>query len=145
MVARPPKELVLLVVPAICVTLLLALAAGGCVSKSKAQAQARAAFMAGQQQAVARMQEVQAQAQGPSVTINGQVRNRVVPWTEGLTLAQALVAADYYGTADPGQVIVVHNGLATRVDPKQLFNGADIPLQPGDVVQLIPQAAAPNR
>ena len=140
MAARRPKELVLLAVSAICVTLLLALAAGGCVSKSKAEAKARAAFMAGQQQAVARMQQVQTQAQGPNVTINGEVRNRVVPWTEGLTLAKALVAADYYGAADPGQVIVVHNGLATRVDPKQLFSGVDIPLQPGDVVQLVPQA-----
>src|ERR1035437_11017856 len=74
--------------------LLLAVLLGGCVSKSKADARARAAFIAGQQQAVARMQQIQ--GQGPSVTINGEVRNRVVPWTEGLTLAKAVVAADYY-------------------------------------------------
>jgi len=117
--------------------LLVAVALGGCVSKGKANAQARAAFMAGQQQAMARMQ----QAQGPSVTINGEVRNHVVPWTEGLTLAKAVLAADYCGAKDPGQLLIVHNGIATHVDPKQLLSGVDIPLQPGDIVQLVPQAA----
>ena len=118
-------------------TLLVAVALGGCVSKGKANTQARAAFMAGQQQAMARMQ----QAQGPSVTINGEVRNHVVPWTEGLTLAKAVLAADYCGARDPGQLLIVHNGIATHVDPKQLLSGVDIPLQPGDIVQLVPQAA----
>ena len=117
--------------------LLLAVLLGGCVSKSKADARARAAFMAGQQQAVAHMQQTQA----PSVTVNGEVRNRVVPWTEGMTLAKAVVAADYYGAKDPGELIIVHNGIATHVDPKQLLSGVDIPLQPGDIVQLVPQAA----
>ena len=117
--------------------LLVAVALGGCVSKGKANAQARAAFMAGQQQAMARMQ----QAQVPSVTINGEVRNHVVPWTEWLTLANAVLAADYCGAKDPGQLLIVHNGIATHFDPKQLLSGVDIPLQPGDIVQLVPQAA----
>ena len=94
----------------LCGALLLAAAFGGCVSKSKADAQARAAYLAGQQQAMMRMQQAQTQGQGPCVTVNGEVRNHVVPWTEGLTLAKALVAADYLGTADPGQIIIVHNG-----------------------------------
>jgi molybdopterin converting factor small subunit len=116
----------------------------GCVSKSKADAKARAAFLAGQQQAVMRVQQAQTQGQGPSVTVNGEVRNHVVPWTEGLTLANALVAADYLGAADPGQILIVHNGRATRVEAKQLLSGVDIPLQPGDIVQLMPQSAAPK-
>lgn len=121
----------------VCGTLLVAVALAGCVSKGNANAQARAAFMAGEQQAMARMQ----QAQGPSVTINGEVRNHVVPWTEGLTLAKAVLAADYCGTKDPRQIIIVHNGIVTRVDPRHLLSGVDIPLQPGDIVQLVPQAA----
>ena len=56
-----------------------------------------------------------------------------------------MLAADYYGAADPGQIIIVHNGMATRVDPKQLLSGVDIPLQPGDIVQLMPQAAPPKQ
>lgn len=129
----------------LCVPLLLAVALAGCVSKSKADARARAAFMAGQQQAVARMQQVQAQTQGPSVTVNGEVRNRVIPWTEGLTLAKAVLAADYYGAKDPGELIIVHNGIGTRVDPKQLLSGVDIFLEAGDIVQLVPQATPSRR
>jgi hypothetical protein len=120
---------------------LLAIASGGCVSKSKAEAKTRAAYIAGQQEAIARMQR----AQGPSVTINGEVRNHVVPWTNGMTVTQALIAAEYIGAKDPGQVIVVHNGVATRLDPKRLLSGVDVPLQPGDIVQLMPQAAPPNQ
>jgi hypothetical protein len=125
--------------------LLLALAVGGCVSKSKAQAQARTAYLAGQQEAMMRMQQAQMQGQGPCVTVNGEVRNHVVPWEEGMTLAKALLAADYFGTTDPGQIIIVHNGAATRVDPRLLLSGKDIPLQPGDIVQLMPQAIAPRQ
>ena len=105
----------------------------GCVSKSKADAQARTAFLAGQQQAIMRMQ--QAQIQGPSVTMRGQVRNPVLPWTEGLTLAQAIVNADYYGP-DPRQILIVRGGRAIAYDPKNLLSGADIPLQPGDLVEI---------
>ena len=128
----------------LCGALLLATAVGGCVTKSKAEAQARAAYLAGQREATARMQQMQAQAQGPSITVNGEVRNHIVPWTEGMTLAKALVAADYLGTADPGQIIIVHNGIGNRVDPKELLSGVDVPLQPGDIVQFVPQAAPPK-
>jgi hypothetical protein len=133
-----------MVTRSLCCLVLAAFAFGGCVTKSKADAKAREAFLAGQQQAMVRMQQTQPQTQGPSVTVNGEVRNHVVPWTEGLTLAKALLAADYYGTADPGQIFVVHNGRATRIEAKQLLTGVDIPLQPGDIVQLMPQAAAPK-
>ena len=129
----------------LCSALLLAATLGGCVSKSKAKAQARAAYVAGQRESMMRMQQAQIQSQGPCVTINGDVRNRVVPWTEGMTVVKALVAAEYYGPTDPGQIIVVHNGLATRMDARQLLSGSDFPLQPGDIVQLIPQATAPTR
>jgi len=124
--------------------LLAAVTLAGCVSKDKADAKARAAFVAGQQQASARMQQMQAHAQGPSVTINGEVRNHIVPWTEGLTLATALLAADYYGAADPGLIYLVRNGRATLVHPKQLLSGVDVPLQSGDVVQLLPQSPTPK-
>ena len=120
---------------------LLLMASWGCVSKSKAEQRARAAFIAGQQEAAARMQR----AQGPSVTINGDVRNHVVPWTNGMTVTQALIAADYYGPQDPGQVIVVHNGIAFRLDPKQLLNGHDVPVAAGDIVQLMPQPMPPKQ
>ena len=124
--------------------LLLAVAFSGCVSKSKAQAQARRAYIAGQQETMVRMQQMQTQGQGPCVTVNGEVRNHVVPWTEGMTLAKALVAADYLGVADPGQVIILRNGVGMRVEPRKLLSGEDIPLQPGDVVHLLQQSPVPT-
>ena len=126
----------------LCGLLLLAAAFAGCVSKSQAKAQERAAYIRGQQEAVARIQQAQTQGQGPCITVNGEVRNRVVPWTEGMTLAKAIMAADYCGAADPGQIIVVHNGIARRIELQQLMSGVDVPLQPGDIVQLMQQAPA---
>ena len=124
--------------------LLIALPFTGCVSKEKADAKARAAFVAGQQQAAARMQQVQAQEQGPSVVVNGEVRNHIVPWTEGLTLAAAIVAADYYGATDPSMIYLVRAGRAMLIDTRQLLAGKDVPLQAGDVVQLVSQSSAPK-
>jgi hypothetical protein len=112
--------------------LLLGLALAGCVTKSKSKAEARAAFAAGQQQAMIRMQ----QTQNPSVTVQGAVRNPLIPWTEDLTVAKAIVAAVYFGAKDPKEIIVVRQGQAFHVDPKQLFNGVDPPLQSGDVMEI---------
>ena len=103
----------------------------GCTSQTKAREQAKAAFMAGQQSAMMRM----AQPQKPVVTFIGQVQIPSVPWTEGLTLAQAIVSAGYMGR-DPKQIVIVRNGQAVPVDPKQLLAGEDIPLQAGDLVQI---------
>jgi len=115
-----------------CCLLLLVLVLAGCVSKSKAQAEARAAFAAGQQQAMIRMQ----QAQSPSVTVQGAVRNPLIPWTEDLTVAKAIVAAVYFGAKDPKEIIVVRQGQAYQIDPKQLLHGVDPPLQSGDILEI---------
>jgi len=130
---------------AICGALLLGFAVGGCVTKSKAQAQARAAYLAGQQEAMMRMQQSQTQTQGPTVTIRGEVRNPVVVWTEGMTLRQALVAADYCGATDPAQIIVVHNGIGRQYDPRRLFNGPELLIHPGDIVQVLTHPPSPTR
>jgi hypothetical protein len=110
----------------------VALLAAGCVSKSKAKAEARAAFMAGQQQAMMQM----AQPHPAVVTFIGPVRNPTVPWSQGLTLAKAIVDAGYQAPADPQHIMIVRNGQAIPVDPKQLLQGEDIPLVAGDLVQI---------
>ena len=66
----------------------------------------------------------------------GQVRTPAVAWTKDLTLAQALITAEYTGRSDPGEIILVRRGVATRVDPKKLLSGEDFLLQPGDVIQI---------
>jgi hypothetical protein len=110
--------------------LLLVLAASGCTTKSKAKTQARTAFLLGQQ-AFAQQQ------QGPVVTIVGLVRNRTIPWTEELTLAKALVAAEYQGFSDPRVIIIIRNGQQFQVNVKQLLKGReDPPLEPGDTIEI---------
>lgn len=106
----------------------------GCVTKSAAEAQARAAFLAGQQQALERMQ--QTQNLGPTVTFLGDVRNRVVPWTADLTLAKAIIAAEYLGSVDPKAIVVLRDNHEIQVDPGQLLSGNDMLLQPRDIIEL---------
>jgi hypothetical protein len=113
-------------------TFALALVAAGCVTKSKAKADAQAAYIAGQQQAMMRM----SQPQTPVVTFIGPVRNPMVQWNEGLTLANAIVAAGYQAPKDPAQIMIVRKGQAIPVDPKKLLEGEDIPLVAGDLVQI---------
>jgi hypothetical protein len=104
----------------------------GCVSKSKAQQQARMAYMAGRQETLARMPPP---AAGPGVTFLGPVRMPTVPWTTDLTLAKGIVSAGYFGP-EPTSVVIVRNGEETRIDPKALLSGADVPLESGDVVRI---------
>lgn len=112
-------------------TLLLA---SGCVSNNKSEAQARAAFFAGQRQALEMVR--QAQLRGPSVTVIGEVKNAVVPWTADLTLAKALVAADYRGATDPKEILIERGGKAMSYDPTKLLSGEDVPLEAGDIVVI---------
>lgn len=104
----------------------------GCVTKGKAKADAQAAFLAGQQQAMARM----VQPQAPVVTFIGPVRNPTVPWSEDLTLAKAILESGYNAPSDPKQIMIVRNGQAIPVDPQKLLNGEDVPLVAGDLVQI---------
>jgi hypothetical protein len=115
----------------VCALLALVIVAG-CTTKSKSKAQAQAAFLAGRQQAMA------TQFQGPSVQVVGDVKTHVIPWTDGLTLAKALVAAEYQGPGDPGSINVIRNGAPISVSPKVLLEGQDMPLEAGDRVEIHP-------
>ena len=114
--------------------LLLALTATGCTTKSKSQMQAQNAFLAGQNAAL--KQQLAAQAAG--VTIVGPVQNPNVPWVAGLTLAQAVATANFTGADEPQQIIITRQGESATLDAEVLLNGTDIPLEPGDVVDLRP-------
>src|SRR5258706_13185932 len=97
----------------LCLSLLVVLAFSGCTTRSKAKAQAQAAFAAGQQQALAQMRD----AQRMIIRVIGNVRNPEVAWTEGLTLAQAIVAAGCYEQRDPREVVVIRRGERIPIDP----------------------------
>jgi hypothetical protein len=110
----------------------------GCVTKATAKAQAQTAFLAGQNQAMMRMQQQQLQqARGATVSFVGPLTNPNIPWTTDLTLARAIDQAGYTGTAEPSRIFIVRNGQAIQVDTKQLLAGQDQPLMPGDVIQIM--------
>ena len=118
----------------LCLSLLIVLALSGCTSRSKAGAQARAAFAAGQQQAFAQTLE----AQRTNIRVVGNVRHPEVPWADGLTLAQAIVAADCFDRRDPRQVVLIRRAERIPLDPKILLRGDDVPLEPGDTIEIHP-------
>jgi hypothetical protein len=116
---------------ALCASL-LALGLYGCESKGKRQAELRAAHMAGQMQAMARAQ----QAREPSVIIVGAVRNPQLAWNEELTVAKAIVEAEYYGLHDPTAIVVLRAGKEIRINPKRLLAGEDMALEAGDTLEI---------
>jgi len=118
----------------LCCSLVLAFAFTGCTSRSKAKAQARAAFAAGQNLAMAQALE----AQRTSIRVVGNVRNPEIPWAEGLTLAQAIVAANCVDKRDPREIVLIRQRERIALDPKTLLRGDDVPLEPGDTIEIHP-------
>lgn len=70
------------------------------------------------------------------VHVRGDVRNRVIPWNEDLTLAGALVEADYIGRLDPLSVTVTRGRKVQRFSAARLLSGGDMFLEPGDVIDI---------
>jgi hypothetical protein len=115
--------------------LILTLAAlAGCETKSQADAQSRAAFLAGEKAAYQTIASSQT-----AIVVLGNVQQHQVQWVAGLTLRQALATATYTGHNDPQDIVLKRNSVETQIDPKQLLNGKDVALQPGDVVLVVGQ------
>jgi len=116
------------------VIILLALALTGCTTKATARREAeRKAFIATQQSAMPPPDN----QQQPAVWFRGDVRNQRVPWTEGLTLAQAIIAAHYTWTWDPRFITVTRQGEVYQINPRHLLRGQEDPLlEPGDIVEV---------
>jgi hypothetical protein len=71
----------------------------------------------------------------PVVWIRGDVKNPAVLWNEELTLARALVAAEYKGFGTPHLITIVRHGQTYKVNPRDLLQGRDDqPLEPDDTV-----------
>ena len=109
-------------------------ATNGCVSKKKSQLMQREAYVAGQQQAMAQAQQTSQDAS--DIVFTGEVRNKSIAWREGLTLAEAILAADYQAPRDPISILIIRKGQVIPVEPKALLRGHDEPLEPGDRVEL---------
>jgi hypothetical protein len=122
------------------ILLLVVVALAGCTSKSKARAEARAAFYAGQAKAFEAQfaPNIPLRAPGNTVAILGPVNFPALTWTADLTLIKTIVAAEYTPPGEPRQIVITRNGTQFSVNPAELLNGEDIPLLPGDVVELKP-------
>ena len=103
-----------------------------CVSKSRLQSERRTAFIAGQNAGMVKA----LQSRAANVTVVGDVKNPVVIWTSGLSVAQAFLQAEFRGFNDPRGFIIRRNGQQFRIEAKQLLNGEDFELEPGDILEI---------
>jgi hypothetical protein len=110
------------------------LALAGCVSQSDARRQAQTAFLAGRQ---AESEANAAKLREPSVVIRGNVKNRVIPWNENLTLARAILDAVDQNLTDPKKFLLTRGNRTMEITPRQLLDGYDIPLEAGDTVFIM--------
>ena len=75
--------------------------------------------------------------QQPVVWIRGDVKNPVLLWNDQLTLANAIVAADYRGFSDPHVITIIRRGQSYKVNPRDLLRGVEDPaLEPGDTIVI---------
>jgi hypothetical protein len=49
-----------------------------------------------------------------------------------------LISAQYTVRGDPREIILIRKGVASRIDPRKLLSGEDVPLQAGDIIQVNP-------
>ena len=127
----------------LCLILLLALALTGCASKKKQQAEIRKAYAAGQQsvrQAQQAQQQLPPQAlqqtTDPTVRVLGAVKNPILVWSDGLTLARALVESEYEKSTAPKAITIYRNNQPFTIDPQRVLQGDDYPLVPGDIIYI---------
>ena len=111
--------------------LLIATSLCGCVTKSQARAQAQAAYLAGQNDALAKMAGL-----GQGIVIVGPVEHPNVPWVEGMTLSQAIATANYTSIHNPKAITITRQGEQASINPKDLLNGHVVPLEPGDTITI---------
>ena len=112
----------------------------GCTSKATQRANVRAAYYAGQAQAMHQidLEQNPQPAPGNTVAILGPVQYPSLTWTSDLTVTKAIVAADYVDPGSPSQITVYRQHTSFTVDPQSLLNGEDVALLPGDVLKLQP-------
>lgn len=114
--------------------LLAATLNSGCTTKSNANTRAREAFLAGQRQGIAQVDE----ARRINIRVIGPVRYPEVRWEDGLTLLKAIAAADYTDARDPRVIVIIRQSERVPVSPRDLLAGKDVPLAPGDTVEIHP-------
>jgi hypothetical protein len=104
----------------------------GCTTTSGDRARAEQARTAAQAQEAG---DPRSRAQ--IVTVVGQVRHRVIPWEQGLTLTRALDAAAYTGFTDPRSILLRRGMDFVEIKVSDLLRGTVNPdLEPGDIIEI---------
>ncbi|MDB6053454.1 MAG: hypothetical protein JWN25_977 [Verrucomicrobiales bacterium] len=119
--------------------------APACTSRKKAQQQAMAAYVAGRRAA-----QVQASSETPpidlrhQVAVVGNVQNHAIDWRAGLTVATAILTAQYVPETTPAEIRIYHRNRIVRFSGEELLAGRDEPVFTGDKIEIVdgPAAAA---
>lgn len=114
--------------------ILLVLGAAGCQHRPSAREKQMAAFQAGQQRVITQMLE----SRRTSVRVIGNVRYPEINWSDGLTLGKAIVAAELLDRGNPRMLFIYRQSGQIPVEPQLLLRGDDVPLEPGDTIQIQP-------
>lgn len=114
--------------------ILLVLGVAGCQHRPSAREKQMAAFQAGQQRVITQIME----ARRTSIRMIGNVRYPEINWRDGLTLGQAIVAAEILDRGNPKMLFIYRQSGQIPVEPELLLRGDDVPLEPGDTIQIQP-------
>ncbi len=106
----------------------------GCITRSKARTQSRESFLAGQQQGIRQVED----ARRINIRFLGPTQHQEVLWEDGLTLIQAIAAAGYTDTRTPSVIAILRQSGRISVSPRDVLAGQDVPLQPGDTIEIHP-------
>jgi hypothetical protein len=72
-----------------------------------------------------------------SIIVRGNVKYPVIPWTQDMTVAKAILEADYLSARDPLTIIIRRHGDRIFVSPTRLMHGTTNPwLEPGDILEI---------
>ncbi len=105
----------------------------GCVTESASELRSRNAYERG------RASAVQPAPVSVAVTVIGPVRHRSILWTDGLTLARAIIGAEYLLEKDPSAIFLTRGAQTMQFTAAQLLGGNEGPvLMPGDVIEVRP-------
>lgn len=113
--------------------LILTVSLSGCMSKSRAHREAQAAFFKGRESA----RQEQLALQQPVVHFQGFFKQTTIPWHENLTLAEAILEAEFTRNWQPQEIMVQRRGRTHRIPARDMLSGRNNPvLEPGDLVEI---------
>jgi membrane-bound lytic murein transglycosylase B len=106
----------------------------GCASRQRHQAEVATAHQAGVDEAFEMMLESGIRV----VRMEGPFLRQVIPWHDGLTLAQSLIEAGYQPAGAPTRIILRDRIEVKQVEAARLLEGEDMALTPGTTVHVFP-------